>query len=315
MPVIRFLSTAYYHRYLLLYALSSILMTASLTGSITSRLYQMSPKRNIHIHLISDATGETTHLLARAALGKFAGAHAIEHVWTLVRTMEHLESIKAEIAENGGVVFYSISDPQIRAELEQICQKDKIPYLSILDPAVRTLSKVLGKPTTARIGAQHRMDEAYFNRMEALEFAVHHDDGQAMSSVHNADILLVGVSRSSKTPTSIYLANRGYKVANYPLVPGIAPPLEMMQDKDVLVVGLINEARRLSQIRRNRLESMNAEGNMDYADIRKINDELNQAIKLFKDQGWPIIDVSRKSIEETAAEIINIYNHWVEDKS
>ena len=315
MPVIRFLSTAYYHRYLLLYALSSILMTASLTGSITSRLYQMSPKRNIHIHLISDATGETTHLLVRAALGKFAGAHAIEHVWTLVRTMEHLESIKAEIAENGGVVFYSISDPQIRAELEQICQKDKIPYLSILDPAVRTLSKVLGKPTTARIGAQHRMDEAYFNRMEALEFAVHHDDGQAMSSVHNADILLVGVSRSSKTPTSIYLANRGYKVANYPLVPGIAPPLEMMQDKDVLVVGLINEARRLSQIRRNRLESMNAKGNMDYADIRKINDELNQAIKLFKDQGWPIIDVSRKSIEETAAEIINIYNHWVEDKS
>ena len=146
MPVIRFLSTAYYHRYLLLYALSSILMTASLTGSITSRLYQMSPKQNIHIHLISDATGETTHLLARAALGKFAGAHAIEHVWTLVRTMEHLESIKAEIAENGGVVFYSISDPQIRAELEQICEKDKIPYLSILDPAVRTLSKVLENP-------------------------------------------------------------------------------------------------------------------------------------------------------------------------
>ncbi len=275
----------------------------------------MSPKQNIHIHLISDATGETTHMLARAALGKFAGAQAIEHVWTLVRTMEHLKTIKDEIAEHGGVVFYSISDADIRQELEQICQKSKVPYLSILDPAVRTLSKVLGKPTTARIGAQHRMDEAYFNRMEALEFAVHHDDGQAMSSIHNADILMVGVSRSSKTPTSIYLANRGYKVANYPLVPGIAPPIELMQNKNVLVVGLINEARRLSQIRRNRLESMNVEKDIDYADIRKINDELNQATKLFKEQGWPIIDVSRKSIEETAAEIINIHSQWVEEIS
>ena len=275
----------------------------------------MSPKQNIHIHLISDATGETTHMLARAALGKFSGAQAIEHVWTLVRTMEHLQTIKEEITEHGGVVFYSISDSDIRHELEQICQKSKVPYLSILDPAVQTLSKVLGKPTIARIGAQHRMDEAYFNRMETLEFAVHHDDGQAMSSMHNADILLVGVSRSSKTPTSIYLANRGYKVANYPLVPGIAPPIELMQNKNVLVVGLINEARRLSQIRRNRLESMNVENDIDYADIRKINDELNQATKLFKEQGWPIIDVSRKSIEETAAEIINIYSQWIEEKS
>ncbi len=135
-----------------------------------------------------------------------------------------------------------------------------------------------------------------------------------MSSIHNADILLVGVSRSSKTPTSIYLANRGYKVANYPLVPGIAPPpIELMQNKNVLVVGLINEARRLSQIRRNRLESMNVENDIDYADIRKINDELNQATKLFKEQGWPIIDVSRKSIEETAAEIINIHSQWIEE--
>ena len=274
----------------------------------------MSPKQNIHIHLISDATGETTHMLARAALGKFSGAQAIEHVWTLVRTMEHLQTIKEEITEHGGVVFYSISDSDIRLELEQICQKSKVPYLSILDPAVRTLSKVLGKPTIARIGAQHRMDEAYFNRMEALEFAVHHDDGQAMSSIHNADILLVGVSRSSKTPTSIYLANRGYKVANYPLVPGIAPPVELMQNKNVLVVGLINEARRLSQIRRNRLESMNVENDIDYADIRKINDELNQATKLFKKQGWPFIDVSRKSIEETAVEIINIYSQWIDEK-
>lgn len=275
----------------------------------------MNAKKTIHIHLISDATGETTHLLARAALGKFSGTQAIEHVWTLVRTIEHLEAIRKEIGEHGGVVFYSISDPDIRTELEHICQNHNTPYLSILDPAVRTLSKVLGKPETARIGAQHRMDEAYFNRMEALEFAVHHDDGQAMSSIHNADILLVGVSRSSKTPTSIYLANRGYKVANYPLVPGIEPPIELMQNKDVLVVGLINEARRLSQIRRNRLESMNAKENMDYADIRKINDELNQAIKLFKSQNWPIIDVSRKSIEETAAEIINIYSHWLEERS
>jgi regulator of PEP synthase PpsR (kinase-PPPase family) len=159
------------------------------------------------------------------------------------------------------------------------------------------------------------MDEAYFHRMEALEFAVHHDDGQGMNTLKDADMLLVGVSRSSKTPTSIYLANRGYKVANYPLVPGITLPLELMTKHNIMIIGLIKEARRLSQIRQNRLESMKDNSNEDYANIRKINEELTQARRLYQEQGWPIIDVSRKSIEETAAEIIKIYHLWREQNA
>ena len=275
----------------------------------------MNVKQHIHIHLVSDATGETTHQLARAALGQFSGSQPIEHVWTLVRTKEHLSNIDDMITEVGGVVFSSISNPEIRNELEQICQRQNVPHLGILDHAVHILSQKLGKPASGAVGGQHRMDEAYFHRMEALEFAVHHDDGQGMNALKDADMLLVGVSRSSKTPTSIYLANRGYKVANYPLVPGITPPLELMTKHNIMIIGLIKEARRLSQIRQNRLESMKDNSNEDYADIRKINEELTQARRLYQEQGWPIIDVSRKSIEETAAEIIKIYHLWREQNA
>ena len=272
----------------------------------------MKRKKSIHLHLVSDATGETTHGLARAALGQFPDAMATEHVWTLVRTRAHLDAVDAMIAEVGGLVFFSVSNPEIRRALEEICIRHQVPHLGILDHAVHILAQKLGKPASNIAGGQHRMDEAYFERMEALEFAVHHDDGQAMDTLKDADILLVGVSRSSKTPTAIYLANRGYKVANYPLVPGIAPPLEQITKHRIMVIGLIKEARRLSQIRKNRLESMKDAGNVHYADIRAINDELSAARRLFQAQNWPMIDVSRKSIEETAAEIINLYQVWRE---
>ncbi|HCV63052.1 MAG TPA: phosphoenolpyruvate synthase regulatory protein, partial [Alphaproteobacteria bacterium] len=218
------------------------------------------------------------------------------------------------IETHGGVVFFSIAERELRSKLEDLCRMHNIPALSVLDHVIHTLSKVLGQPDEEIRGGQHRMDEAYFDRIEALDFTIQHDDGQGLSTVGNADILIVGVSRSSKTPTSIYLAHRGYKVANYPLVPGVPMPLDEMPMGGLFTVGLIKDARRLVQIRRNRLLAMNERENSSYADMKTISDEINNARKLFTSQNWPVIDVSRRSVEETAAEIINLYNTWLENE-
>ena len=271
-------------------------------------------QQTLHLHLVSDATGETTHQLARAALARFSNVRVIEHVWTLVRTEDHLASVHKAIETHGGVVFFSIAERELRSKLENLCRMHNIPALSVLDHVIHTLSKVLGQPDEEIRGGQHRMDEAYFDRIEALDFTIQHDDGQGLSTVGNADILIVGVSRSSKTPTSIYLAHRGYKVANYPLVPGVPMPLDEMPMGGLFTVGLIKDARRLVQIRRNRLLAMNERENSSYADMKTISDEINNARKLFTSQNWPVIDVSRRSVEETAAEIINLYNTWLENE-
>ena len=271
-------------------------------------------QQTLHLHLVSDATGETTHQLARAALARFSNVRVIEHVWTLVRTEDHLASVHKAIERHGGVVFFSIAERELRSKLEGLCRMHNIPALSVLDHVLHTLSKVLGQPDEEIRGGQHRMDEAYFDRIEALDFTIQHDDGQGLSTVGNADILIVGVSRSSKTPTSIYLAHRGYKVANYPLVPGVPMPLDEMPMGGLFTVGLIKDARRLVQIRRNRLLAMNERENSSYADMKTISDEINNARKLFTSQNWPVIDVSRRSVEETAAEIINLYNTWLENE-
>ena len=271
-------------------------------------------QQTLHLHLVSDATGETTHQLARAALARFSNVRVIEHVWTLVRTEDHLASVHKAIETHGGVVFFSIAERELRSKLEDLCRMHNIPALSVLDHVIHTLSKVLGQPDEEIRGGQHRMDEAYFDRIEALDFTIQHDDGQGLSTVGNADILIVGVSRSSKTPTSIYLAHRGYKVANYPLVPGVPMPLDEMPMGGLFTVGLIKNARRLVQIRRNRLLAMNERENSSYADMKTISDEINNARKLFTSQNWPVIDVSRRSVEETAAEIINLYNTWLENE-
>lgn len=271
-------------------------------------------QQTLHLHLVSDATGETTHQLARAALARFSNVRVIEHVWTLVRTEDHLASVHKAIETHGGVVFFSIAERELRSKLEDLCRMHNIPALSVLDHVIHTLSKVLGQPDEEIRGGQHRMDEAYFDRIEALDFTIQHDDGQGLSTVGNADILIVGVSRSSKTPTSIYLAHRGYKVANYPLVPGMPMPLDEMPMGGLFTVGLIKDARRLVQIRRNRLLAMNERENSSYADMKTISDEINNARKLFTSQNWPVIDVSRRSVEETAAEIINLYNTWLENE-
>ena len=271
-------------------------------------------QRQIHVHLVSDATGETTHQLARAALAQFKNVETIEHVWTLVRTEDHLQVIEDGIKKKRGVVLFSLPDRDLRSKLEQICERYNVPSVAVLDHAVHTLSKLLGPPSEGITAGQYRMDEAYFDRMEALEFTIRHDDGQGLNTVSGADILIVGISRSSKTPTSIYLAHRGYKVGNYPLVPGVPMPLDQIDHENMCVVGLIRDARSLAQIRRNRLVSMNENEGSDYADQETITQELKEARQLFNAHKWPVIDVSRRSVEETAAAIINLHTRWLDQR-
>ena len=270
-------------------------------------------QRIVHVHLVSDATGETTHQLGRAALAQFKKVKAIEHIWTLVRTEDHLHVIEASLKTKSGVLLFSIADRELRAKLERLCVKYSIPAVSVLDHVVHTFAKVLGPASEGVTAGQYIMDDAYFDRMEALDFAIRHDDGQGLNTIENADILIVGISRSSKTPTSIYLAHRGYKVGNYPLVPGVPMPLEQIDHKKIFVVGLVRDARSLAQIRRNRLVSMNENEGSDYADQETIALELKEARQLFNAHKWPVIDVSRRSVEETAAAIINLHARWLDD--
>ena len=268
--------------------------------------------RKLHLHLVSDSTGETTHQMGRAALAQFKNVQAIEHIWTLVRSEDHLTAIEAAIEKHGGVVLFSIADRNLRQKMEAICHRYDIPSVSVLDHVVHTVSKILGEPEQGVIGGQHRMDRAYFDRMEALDFTIQHDDGQAISTVHNADIIIVGVSRSSKTPTSIYLAHRGYKVANYALVPQVPFPQHCLDGLNIFVVGLTNDPKRLSQVRRTRQMAMQDTKNEEYANIDQITQEVRNARRLFASNKWPVIDVTRRSVEETAVAILQYYTQWQE---
>ena len=265
-------------------------------------------KTHINIHLVSDSTGETVHQVARASLAQFNHVETSEYIWTLVRSSEHVKTVSESLTANPGLVLHSIMDETIRAEIIDVCTKQNIPNVAILDPVVDLLSDILGHERNSRPGGQHRLDRAYFDRMGAVEFAVTHDDGLNIDKLDDAQILLVGVSRTSKTPTSMYLAHRGYRVANYALVPHVPFPLHHIADKsDILVVGLTTDASRLARVRRNRLRHMAAHENEEYADLASINRELSSARALFTAQDWPILDVSNRSVEETAAAIIQLH--------
>ena len=266
----------------------------------------------LHLHLISDSTGETVHQTARAALAQFSDRDITEHIWTLIRSVPHVDAFENSLRKNPGIVLYSVVDPAIRKEIEDRCRRHAVPSLSILDPLVDLFSSVFGEQKQQRPGAQHQLDRAYFKRMAAVEFAVNHDDGLNMNNVHEADILLVGVSRTSKTPTSMYLANRGYRVANYALVPNVPFPIEYLADKKPFVVGLTTDPKRLIQVRRNRLEHMRDKQNVNYADMDQVAGELREAQRLFARNNWPVLNVSRRSIEETAASIIHLYTQSIE---
>jgi hypothetical protein len=261
-----------------------------------------------HLHLLSDSTGETLENIAKAALAQFDGAEIIKHFWPMVRSETHLDRILDEVAANPGLVLFTLVNPDIRAKLERRCRFLGLPMVPALDAVSDALSNLLGQAAKARPGRQHVLDAAYFARVEAIQFTIAHDDGQNWENWEAADIVLAGVSRSSKTPTSIYLANRGYKTANIPIVVESPPPTSLFSLRHPMVVGLTTNPERLIAVRRNRLLSLNQAPETDYVNDEKVKAELAFARRMFADNGWPVIDVTRRSIEESAAAIINLFN-------
>jgi len=258
----------------------------------------------LHLHLLSDSTGETLENIAKAALAQYDDVETIRHFWPMVRTEGHLERILQEISQNPGLVVFTLVNSETRRALEMRCHALGLPAVAPLDGVTNALSGLLGQQAKARPGRQHVLDAAYFARVDAIQFTIAHDDGLGAEDWEEADIVLAGVSRSSKTPTSIYLANRGYKTANIPVVVESPPPRALFSLKRPLVVGLTTSADRLIQVRRNRLLSLNQAPETDYVNQEAVAREVAWARRMFADNGWPVIDVTRRSIEETAAAII-----------
>ncbi len=259
-----------------------------------------------HLHLVSDATGETLNSVTKAVLVQFEEAEAREHLWTMVRTRSQLDAVLEEIEKYPGVVMFTLVNNELREILEENCRRLQVPCIAVLDPVFAVLGSYLGATSRAQPGRQHMLDAEYFNRIEALSFSMRHDDGQHADELDRADVVLVGVSRTSKTPTCIYLANRGVKAANVPVVPGCPLPPSLETLTEPLIIGLTATPERLVHIRRNRLLSLEQNPRTEYVDLDAIKDEVAFARKLFASHGWPVIDVTRRSIEETAAEILTL---------
>ena len=259
-----------------------------------------------HLHLISDATGETLTTMAKAAAVQYSQVRPIEHVHPLVRTAKQLERVLKEVEQAPGIVLYTIVKKELIDQIEHRCRALKVPALHVLEPIMKVFEAYLGAPQTPVVAGQHTVDADYFRRIDALNFAMAHDDGQLPQDLNTADIIILGISRTSKTPTSIYLAQRGYKTANLPLVPGIEPPEALTLPHRAFVVGLVASPERIAEIRRNRVRLL-ADRNLDeYVDRVQITNELTYSRRLCAKHGWPVIDVTRRSIEETAASIVRL---------
>jgi regulator of PEP synthase PpsR (kinase-PPPase family) len=262
--------------------------------------------RDLHLHLVSDATGETLNAVAKAASAQFEGIQVQEHFYALVRSERQLERVVAHIREQPGLVFFTLVNPDLRRILEGHCVQLGLPHLGVLDGPIAMLRQYLGASETHRPGGQHEVDQRYLNRIEALNFAIAHDDGQALAVLEQAEVVLVGASRTSKTPTCVYLAIRGICAANVPLVPGIRLPPELLAAQRPLIVGLWASPDRLIQVRRNRLNTLGEIRSTSYVDLDAVRAEVTATRQLFERRGWPAIDVSRRSVEETAASVMNL---------
>ena len=283
------------------------LMPPSLLGGFRAdRNNAMTFETYFNVHLVSDSTGETLNAVMRAACAQFDNVSPLEHNYYLVRSPRQLERVLKEIEGAPGLVFYTITDEGLRSRLEARCRELGSPTLPVIDPAVDVLSRYLLLKSAHKVAGQYHLDAEYFQRIETINFALQHDDGQGTGNLGNADVVLIGVSRTSKTPTCVYLGNRGVKAANIPLVPGVELPDIVLGPKAPLVVGLKISPDRLVQIRRHRLLSLNEQADTVYADEDAVREEITQANRLFVRMKWPTIDVSRRSVEETAAAILNI---------
>lgn len=260
--------------------------------------------KEFHLHLVSDATGETINSVARACVIQFDQVRPVEHIWNLIRTDRQLDLVLEGIRADPGMVMFTIVDERLRRRLQDFCREVQVPCIPVLDPLINALAAYLGIESQRQPGRQHALDAEYFGRMAAMEFALAHDDGQSSWDLHEADVILLGVSRTSKTPTCIYLANRGIKAANVPIVSGCPLPPELDMVSRPLIVGVTKDPDRLIQIRRNRLRLLNQGESSTYVDPDLVRQEVAEARRMFGRKGWPVIDVTRRSIEETAAEIV-----------
>jgi len=275
------------------------------------------PTERLNLHLVSDATGETLNSMARATVSQFESVHIIYHRWSLIRTRFQLHRVLEGIEAEPGPVLSTVVDRALRNHLENTCERLGLPVVNVLEPVLTVLADQIGAQATARPGRQYVLDADYFRRIDAIHFVLAHDDGQAQAGIAEADVILVGVSRSSKTPTSFYLANRGVKAANVPLVPGTMDP-PGLENPHCPVIGLTLDPQSLIEIRRHRLKliatgqgSVHLKGgNNDYVDLESVKSELLWARRLCTRHGWPVVDVTRRSIEETAATVLQLMEAW-----
>lgn len=267
--------------------------------------------KHLHLHLVSDATGDTVRSVARACLVQFEGMEATEHFWVLVRSSAQMERVIDGIGAHPGLVLCTVVDETLRGSLEKACRQMGLPFVALLDPVIAAIAGYAGGESRGLPGRQHELDAAYFRRIEAMHYTMAHDDGQATDDLDDADIVLVGVSRTSKTPTCIYLANRGLKAANVPFVPDIPLPKSLSTTNRPLVIGLTVHPNRLVQIRRNRLLMLREDSETSYVDTERVEREVREARRFFLSKNWPVIDVTRRSIEETAAAIIQLYEQRI----
>lgn len=268
----------------------------------------LAPLAARHIHLVSDATGETINAVTRACLVQFENVPIQEYFWNLVRTSRQLRLVTDAIQQMPGLVLYTFVDDELRQELESFCRQHDIPSLSILDPVMQALDKFLGRRHTHQPGRQHVLNDEYFSRIAAMDYAMALDDGQSADHLQEADVIILGVSRSSKTPTCLYLANRGIRAANVPIVPDCPLPPALAERQGIfagkLIIGLTKSPDTLVEIRLARLKLLHGDKNADYVDPEKVRQEVQAARRLFTKLGCPVIDVTHRSIEETAAEIM-----------
>ncbi len=269
----------------------------------------MDKPHTYHFHLVSDASGETIRALARACLVQFKDIAKTEHHWSMIRTKRQMRQVLRAIEEQPGMVLFTLVNASTRELLEHGCADMRIPCVSVMDPVMAALGKYLGVKSMDRPGRQHQLDAAYFDRIEAMDFALAADDGQRVHDYSKADVIVVGVSRTSKTPTCIYLANRGVKAANVPFVPGTPLPEILQSRLGALIIGLTKDPSRLVQIRRSRLKMLRQDGETDYTDPDVVKREVRDAHRYYVEHGWPVIDVTRRSIEETAAAILGLLEH------
>ena len=263
-------------------------------------------EKKFHIHLVSDSTGETLNALANAALAQFENVDVQVHFYALVRGEHQLARALDHITITPGLVFFTLANQDLRDKLIYRCDALLIECVDVLDAPVTALRGFLGSRETHKVGRQHQVDQRYLERIDTLNFTIAHDDGQSLDSIDEAEVILTGASRTSKTPTCVYLAIRGVRAANVPLVPNMPPPMQLLEAKKPLIVGLWVTPDRLVQVRRNRLASMGEGRDTSYIDPDVVREEINATRRLFEQHDWPTLDVSRRSIEETAAAVMNL---------